>query len=307
MRKYILMRVLSAVPVLIALSIAVFLMLHLVPGDPVMVMFRDVSGTQEQMEKLRAQLGLNDPLPVQYLRFAGRAIQGDLGRSIWSNQPVTTMIRQALPHSLELTIAAAALAVLLGVTLGVVAASRRGGLLDAASMVTALLGVSIPNFWLSMLLILVFGVHLRWLPTIGEGSWRHLILPAVALGFSGAAILARMTRSGVVEILSQDYIRTARAKGLSQQTVIFRHALRNALIPVVTVFGLQIGHLLAGAVIVETVFARRGIGRVLVESIDARDFPVAQGTVLFIAISYMAVNLAVDLCYSVIDPRVRYS
>lgn len=301
------MRLFSAVPVLIALSVAVFLMMHLIPGDPVMVMFRDVSGTQEQIDKLRAQLGLNDPLPVQYLRFAGRAIQGDLGRSIWSNQPVTEMIRQALPHSAELTAAAAMVAITLGILLGVVAAARRGGAIDAAAMFTALLGVSIPNFWLSLLLILVFGVHLRWLPVLGEGSWRHLVLPAIALGFSGAAILARMTRAGMVEALSQDYIRTARAKGLAERVILFRHALRNTLIPVVTVFGLQIGHLMAGAVIVETVFARRGLGRLLVEAIDGRDFPVAQGAVFFIASTYIGINLVVDLFYSLIDPRIRYS
>jgi peptide/nickel transport system permease protein len=301
------MRLLSAIPVLIALSVAVFGMLHLVPGDPVMVMFRDVSGTQEQIDKLRAQLGLDDPLPVQYLRFASGLVKGDLGRSIWSNQPVADMIRQQFRYTAELTIAAALVAIILGTLLGVIAATRRGKMTDLIAMVVALLGVSVPNFFLSMILILIFGVHLRWLPVIGEGSWRHLLMPAIALGFSGAAILARMTRSGVIEAMTQDYIRTARAKGQMERVVVYRHALRNVLIPVVTIFGLQIGNLLAGAVIVETIFARRGIGRLLIESIDGRDFPVAQGVVFFIAVSYMAINLTVDLFYSLIDPRIRYS
>jgi peptide/nickel transport system permease protein len=217
------------------------------------------------------------------------------------------MIRQQFRYTAELTIAAALVAIILGTLLGVIAATRRGKMTDLIAMVVALLGVSVPNFFLSMILILIFGVHLRWLPVIGEGSWRHLLMPAIALGFSGAAILARMTRSGVIEAMTQDYIRTARAKGQMERVVVYRHALRNVLIPVVTIFGLQIGNLLAGAVIVETIFARRGIGRLLIESIDGRDFPVAQGVVFLIAVSYMAINLTVDLFYSLIDPRIRYS
>lgn len=303
---YIIRRVLATVPIIIALSVAVFLMMHLAPGDPITVMFQEVSGTPEQMEKLRRQLGLDAPLHVQYLRFAGRLLSGDLGASIWSGQPVGTLIAQSLPHTLQLTAAATLVAVILGGVSGIVAAVFRHSWLDSVSMFVALLGVSMPSFWLSLLLILAFAVNLGWFPVMGEGSVRHVVLPAVALGFSGAAILARMTRSGLIEALAQDYIRTARAKGLAERVTVFKHALRNALIPVITVVGLQVGNLMAGSVIVETVFARRGIGRLLIDAIRSHDFPVAQGTVFFVAVVYVLINLFVDVLFAYIDPRIRY-
>jgi ABC-type dipeptide/oligopeptide/nickel transport system permease component len=301
---YALKRVLLVIPVLIGVSIAAFLMSHLVPGDPVRVMLGE-NATAEQTEQLREQLGLNDPIVVQYFRYISGAVRGDLGTSIRSGQPVIEEILDYLPATLTLTLTAVTTAAIVGITLGVLAAiSKRPGV-DAGIMGFALIGISMPTFWSGILLILLFGLKLDWLPIAGDG-WRALILPTVTLAAPSAAVLARMTRSSMLEVLGQDFVRTARAKGLRDRIVVVRHVLRNALVPVITIIGLQFGALLGGAVIVESVFSRPGLGRYTVVAIQQRDFPQIQGTVLFAAAAYVFVNLAIDLFYAVIDPRIRY-
>jgi ABC-type dipeptide/oligopeptide/nickel transport system permease component len=306
--RYALQRLLFTVPVLIGVSILTFLMLHLVPGDPVAAMFVGQGGTsKEAMEKTREQLGLNDPLPVQYFTYVKGLVRGDLGTSIRTKQPVSDMIRNNLPATIKLTVMSMALAIVVGIALGVFAAIKRGSVIDSLVMMVGLAGVSMPSFWLGLLLISVFSIRLHWLPIIGGDDLKGLILPSIALGFAAAATIARMVRSSVVEVLGEQYIVTARAKGLNERRVILRHALRNAMIPTLTVVGLQFGGLLAGAVIIEQVFARQGIGRMLVTALQGRDFPVAQGGVLFVASVYVIVNLIVDLLYGAIDPRIRTS
>jgi ABC-type dipeptide/oligopeptide/nickel transport system permease component len=303
--RFALKRLLLAVPVLLGVSALTFLMLHLVPGDPVAAMFIGQGGAKaEQLEAVREQLGLNDPLPVQYVNYMKNVLQGDLGRSIRTNEPVSLMIQRNFPPTLQLTLASMALAIVLGVSFGVIAAIKRGRIVDNLVMLLALAGVSMPSFWLGLLLISVFSIWLNWFPVIGGSGWRGLALPALALGFAAAAIIARMVRSSLLEVLGENYVVTARAKGLAEQRVILRHALRNAAIPVITIVGLQFGGLLAGAVIVEQVFSRQGIGRMLVSALQSRDFPVAQGGVLFVATVYVFVNLLVDLLYGAIDPRI---
>ncbi len=304
--RYALQRLLFAVPVLFGVSVLTFLMLHLVPGDPVAAMFIGQGGgaKAEQMETVREQLGLNDPLPVQYVTYMKNVFQGDLGRSIRTNEPVAAMITRNFPPTMQLTLASMGLAIVLGVTLGVIAAINRGKVVDNLVMLVALAGVSMPSFWLGLLLISLFSIWLGWFPIIGGSGWRGLALPAFALGFAAAAIIARMVRSSLLEVLGENYIVTARAKGIGERLVIVRHALRNAAIPVLTIVGLQFGGLLAGAVVVEQVFSRQGIGRMLVSALQSRDFPVAQGGVLFVAVVYVLVNLGVDLLYGVVDPRI---
>lgn len=304
--RYALTRVLLAIPILLGVSLFTFLMLHFVPGDPVAAMFigQGNSASEEQMEQVREELGLNDPLPVQYFNFLKNAVQGDLGNSIRTNEPVSDMILRNIPATMQLTLASMAFALVLGVSLGMLAAIKRGTIYDTAAMLLALVGVSMPSFWLGLLLISIFSIHLGWFPIIGGSGWRGLVLPAFALGFAAAAIIARMVRASLLEVLRDNYIVTARAKGLVERRVIFRHALRNAAIPVLTIVGLQFGGLLAGAVIIESVFTRQGLGRMLVTALQGRDFPVAQGGVLFVAVIYVFVNLIVDLCYGVIDPRI---
>ena len=304
MTTYLIHRVLLIVPVLIGVSIVAFLMSHLVPGDPVTVMLGQ-QGTAEDAARLRESLGLNDPLWVQYWRYVSRAVQGDLGESIRSGQPVLTEITERFPTTLTLTATAMATAVVVGMTLGVAAAVSRSGLVDAAIMAFALLGISMPAFWSGILLILFFGLKLGWLPIAGSGP-KALVLPTITLAAPAAAVLARMTRSMVLEVLGQDFVRTARAKGLRDRIVVARHVLRNALIPVVTIVGLQFGALLTGSVIVESVFSRPGLGRYTITAIESRDFPQIQGIILFAASIYVFVNLAVDLLYALIDPRIRF-
>lgn len=306
MTSYILRRLLSIVPVLLGVTLLVFAMLHLTPGDPVRMMMGEFQASPEQLELLRSRLHLDDPLPVQYGRFLLGAVQGDLGYSIRSFRPVTSEIRNNVSYTFELAVAALIVAAVVGVSLGVIAAIKQNSWADGLSMAVALVGVSMPNFWLGLLFIFGFSLHLGWFPASGAGEVRHIALPALTLGLSASAIIARITRSSMLEVLRNDYVTTARAKGLRESRVIIRHVLRNALIPVVTMFGLQFGNLLAGTVVVETVFARPGIGRLLVESIVAKDFPVVQGVVLIIAISYVLVNLVIDVLYAVLDPRIRY-
>lgn len=306
MSTYFMNRLLLTIPVVFGVSILVFCMLHLVPGDPVMVMFAETGASGRQIEEVRQRLGLNDPLPVQYFRYITRAARGDLGESLWGGRRVSDMIREAFPTTLELTLASTGAAMFLGLFFGILASLHQNSWLDNATMAMALAWVSMPSFWFGLVLIFVFAVHLRWFPTGGAGSLKQLVLPALALGMRNAALIARMTRSALLEVLGQDYIRTARGKGLTERLVVLRHALKNALIPVVTVVGLQFGSLLGGTVIIETVFSRPGIGRVAVRALLDRDFPVCQGTVLFVALIYVLVNLGVDLLYAYLDPRIRY-
>ncbi len=292
-------------PVLFGVTLAVFSMLFLVPGDPVKMMLAEFVTSPDQIAQMRAQLHLDEPLPQQYGRFVANALRGDLGTSIRSRRPVATEIAENVASTAQLALASMAIAVAIGVPLGLLAALFRNTWLDVGSMVVALLGVSMPSFWLGLLLIFVFSLHLAWFPATGGGDLLHLVLPSLTLGTIASAIIARLTRSSMLEVLGQDYVRTARAKGLAWWGVVVRHALKNALIPIITIFGLQFGNLLAGAVIVETVFSRPGLGRLIVGGILAKDFPLVQGTVLFVAASYVMINVLVDVAYAFVDPRIR--
>jgi peptide/nickel transport system permease protein len=305
MLTWIVRRILAVVPVLFGVTLAVFSMLFLVPGDPVKMMLAEFVTNPDQVAQMRAQLHLDEPIVRQYGRFVTNAVRGDLGVSIRSRRPVATEIAENLGSTAQLALAAMVVAVGLGIPLGLVAALSRNSWLDVASMGTALLGVSMPSFWLGLLLIFVFSLHLAWFPATGGGDLRHLVLPAVTLGMIAAAIIARLTRSSMLEVLGQDYVRTARAKGLGGFAVVVRHALKNALIPIITIFGLQFGNLLAGAVIVETVFSRPGLGRLIVGGILNKDFPLVQGVVLFVATVYVLINVLVDVAYAYADPRIR--
>jgi peptide/nickel transport system permease protein len=299
-------RVLAIVPVLFGVSLAVFSMLFLVPGDPVKMMLAEFVTTPDQVAQMRAQLHLDEPIPLQYGRFVGSALRGDLGTSIRSRRPVSTEIRENIGSTGQLALASMLVAVAVGIPLGLLAALARNSWLDVGAMLVALLGVSMPSFWLGLLLIFTFSLHLAWFPATGGGTLLHLVLPSVTLGAIASAIIARLTRSSMLEVLGQDYVRTARAKGLAWWGVVVRHALKNALIPVITIFGLQFGNLLAGAVIVETVFSRPGLGRLIVGGILAKDFPLVQGTVLFVATAYVLINVLVDVAYAFADPRIRF-
>jgi peptide/nickel transport system permease protein len=307
MNAYIARRVASTIPVLFGVSILVFSMLALVPGDPVQLMLSEFQTSPEQIARLRSQLHLDDPLPVQFGRFVWDAAHGDLGTSIRTRRPVVTEIRDNFPSTLQLALSGLLVAAALGVTLGIVAAATQRTGIQLGAMLLALIGVSMPSFWLGLLLIFAFSLQIRWFPATGGGDLQHLVLPAITLGLGAAAILARLTRSSMLEVLRQEYVTTARAKGLREWAVILRHALKNALIPVVTIFGLQFGQLLAGTVVVETVFARPGLGRLIIDGILNKDFPVVQGVVLVVAVSYVLVNLFVDVLYAVLDPRIRYA
>ena len=254
----------------------------------------------------QAELGLNEPLYVQYGRYTLNLLRGDMGRSMSKSAPVATLIRQQIPATVQLAVAGLGCSLLLGLVLGVLSAKYHRTWVDTTGMFVALAGVSMPSFWLGLLLIIAFAVHLKWVPIVGTGGIGRLILPAVALGFGSAGMVARLVRSGMLEVLRQDYVLTARAKGLRERVVLYRHALKNALIPVVTVVGVQFGRLLAGAVVIESVFGREGLGRMLVDAIRVHDIPLVQGIVLITSVSYVAVNLLVDLSYSLLDPRINY-
>jgi ABC-type dipeptide/oligopeptide/nickel transport system permease component len=304
--RFLAQRLVSAVPVLIGVTLAVFMMVHLLPGDPATIMLQGAPASAEDIANLRHELGLDRPFYIQYADYMGRVLRGDFGTSIHTRRPVSEEIIAVFPSTLRLAFAAMGIAIALGVTLGVIAAVRQNTWLDSLSMGTALFGVSMPDFWIGLLLILIFSVRLGWFPATGIGDWRHIFLPALALGANFAAIIARLVRSSLLEVMRQDYVLTARAKGLHQQTVILRHALRNALIPVVTIMGLQFGNLLGGAVVIETVFARQGFGRLAITAILAKDFPLIQGVVLFGAVIYVVLNILVDLSYAWLDPRIKY-
>lgn len=306
MLRYIQWRILRGIPVLLGISFIVFMMLHLLPGDPVTAMLSESSAASaEAVELKREQLGLNDPLIVQYGRFLSGAVQGDFGQSILTNRDVTESILTVLPSTLRLTFAAMAIAIVLGVVLGVLAAVRQNSWVDSFSMLFSLIGVSIPVFFLGILFIYVFSIRLGLVPVTSSGGGSRIILPAVALGLGSASIIARLVRTSLLEVLRQDYIQTARAKGLTERRTTIVHGLRNALIPVVTIMGLQFGALLGGAVITETVFARQGIGQLAVNAVIDRDFPMVQGTILLSAAGYLLVNILVDISYAWLDPRVK--
>jgi ABC-type dipeptide/oligopeptide/nickel transport system permease component len=306
MWRYVLRRLLVLVPVLLAVALLTFLMLHLIPGDPA----RSVAGLNADdavVEAIRHELGLDRPLVVQFGIYLTSVVRGDFGRSIRSRKPVAQELAERLPATVHLALAAACLSTLLGVATGIVSAVRRQTVLDFTVTGLAIAGVSVPVYWLGLMLILVFAVHLEWFPTTGYDSLRHLVLPAVTLGYYSTAVVSRMTRSSVLDVLSRDYVRTARAKGLAGPAVIGRHVLKNAMIPTVTVLGLQFGALLSGAVITEFVFAWPGVGKYAVDATLARDYPVVQAVVLMMAVIFTAVNLAVDLLYAYLDPRIRYA
>ncbi|REJ33207.1 MAG: peptide ABC transporter permease [Bacillota bacterium] len=305
MTQYILRRLVLVVPVLIGVSIVVFWMIRAIPGDPARVIAGEAA-TEELLERVREQYGLNEPPHVQYLIFVKNVLTGDFGRSIRSRRPVIDEIRTRIGPTVELAVGSMAVAVFLGVTTGILSAVRPNSWVDAVSMFIALVGISMPVFWLGLMFMYLFSYQLEWFPTAGRGTWRHLVLPALTLGLSSAAIIARMTRSSMLEVLRQDYVRTARAKGLAERVIVLKHAFRNALIPIITVTGLQFGSLLGGAVLTESVFAWPGIGRLMVESIIARDYPVVQMSVLVVALAFILLNLIVDILYAYADPTIRY-
>lgn len=306
MLEYIAKRLLLTIPTILAITVLVFLILHAVPGDPASIFLGERSATPERLEAIRQSMGLDRPLGVQYLDFLGGIVRGNLGRSLFSRLPVLSEILIRVPSSAQLAVAAFLLAVALGLALGIVSALWRSTWLDAGAMLFAILGVSMPIFWLASMLIFVFALTLGWFPATGMGGWNRLVLPALALGLISSATLARLVRSSVLDILSQPFVTTARSKGLAEITVLVRHVLKNAFIPVITVMGLQFGTLLSGAVITETVFARPGVGKLLIEAILNKDFPLVQGVVLFIALVYVLINLVVDISYAFLDPRIRF-
>jgi len=325
MTKYILRRLVQLVPVVVGISLMVFALLHLIPGDPAQV-FLGQDATPAEVVRLRHVLGLDQPLPVQFGKFLVRLVQGDLGTSITRDVPVGGLVLEHLPATAELAVTAMVIAVAIAIPLGVLSATRKGTLVDLGSLILAQLGVSMPVFWLGMLMIAMFSLRLHWLPTFGRGAGlgeamgalfrgdvetfrgtvQHIIMPALCLGLTAAALITRMVRSTMLEVLQQDFVRTARSKGLSERTVIYKHALRNAMLPVITIIGIQFGSLLGGAVVTESIFAWPGVGRLAVEAIGQRDFPVIQGTVLTLALTFSILNLVVDISYAIINPKIRY-
>ncbi|SDB25220.1 ABC transporter permease [Bauldia litoralis] len=288
-------------------TIAVTLLIHLVPGDPVQIMYAQSQGTTpEQLEEIRHNLGLDQPIYIQYVRFVGRLFQGDLGYTIRGHQPVLDVILQRLPNTIALAVAAMAVAILIGLPIGFFAAYKRGTMVDTGLMVVAIAGVSVPHFWLGLVLLLFFAVELGWLPVSGTGPL-NLVLPAVTLGLSNAAIVARMTRSSMMDIMRQDFVRTAEAKGLPKSVILSRHVLRAGLIPVITMMGLQFAFMMGGAIVVENIFAWNGVGRMAVEAIFQRDYPVIQGFILTFAVVVVFVSILLDGVYALVDPRIRRS
>lgn len=305
MARFLLRRLAQTVPVLLGVATLVFLLIHLVPGDPVQAMLGETAAP-EDVARLRTQLGLDQPLHVQYLGFLRGAATGNFGFSLRTGEPVVQSIAERLPATFELALASMLAATLFAMPIGILAAVRARTAVDHAATAVALLGISMPSFWLGPLLALVFSIALGWLPVSGRGTLAHLVLPAVTLGVPMAAVLMRLTRASVIGELRELYVLAARARGVSRARSVLRHALRNSLIPVVTVLGLQVGSVLTGAVITETIFAWPGVGRLLVQSIGFRDYPMVQGCILLIAATYVSVNLLVDVVYSALDPRIRF-
>jgi ABC-type dipeptide/oligopeptide/nickel transport system permease component len=303
--RFLARRLVLTIPVLIGVATLVFSLIHLIPGDPAQAMLGEAA-PQADVEELRQRLGLDRPLFEQYGLFLRGLTKGDLGTSLRTGLPVTDQIVERMPATFELAAAAMLVAIVFSMPLGIAAAVRRGTAIDHAAMTVSLAGVSVPNFWLGPLLAILFAVELGWLPVSGRGTWAHLVLPAVSLGAALAAILARMTRATMLEELREPYVQAARARGVSRSRAVLRHAFRNSLIPIVTLIGLQFGAVLTGAVITETIFAWPGIGRLLIQSIGFRDYPLVQGCILLIALTYVGVNLVTDMLYGVLDPRIRY-
>ena len=304
MKTFLFRRTLQAVAIIFGVTLVTFFFLHLT-GDPV-GMLLPADASREDIQRMVKLFGFDQPLYVQFIRFLAGVVRGDFGQSIRQDEPALGLVLERLPATLELTLAAMAIAVLVAFPAGILSASRRGGLIDQGAMLFALIGQSVPNFWLGIMLILVFSVTLGWLPPFGRGGPENLILPAFTLSMYSMARTARLIRSGMIEVLSQDYIRTAYAKGLTRWTVLWRHALRNALIPAVTVLGLDLAHLLGGAIITETIFAWPGVGRLTISAIFARDYPIVQAAVFVVAVGYTGVNLLVDILYAYINPKVRF-
>jgi peptide/nickel transport system permease protein len=302
---YIIRRLLLAIPVLVGVSILVFAIIRFIPGDPARAI-AGVHASPEYIEQVRKELLLDEGIHVQYFVYMKNLLQGDLGRSTFTRRPVTVELWERFPNTMVLAATAMGIAAVLGMSAGIISATKRYSLFDNVSMLAALVGVAAPVFWLGVMFQLLFSVHLGWLPSGGIGTWKHLVLPALTLGLATAALIARITRSSMLEVLRQDYITTARSKGQVERVVVYKHALKNALIPVVTVMGLQFGTLLGGAVLTETVFSWPGIGRLMVDSILARDYPVVQGAVLLLAVFFVMINLVVDVIYAFLDPRINF-
>ncbi|NNG00007.1 MAG: ABC transporter permease [Desulfobacteraceae bacterium] len=304
MLKFIITRIISVIPILFLVSILVFLMVHFIPGDPVINML-GMEAQPEAIEATRERLGLNKPLHIQYTSFLINILKGDLGTSIRTKKPVIQEIKDKYRYSLILAIGGTLVASVLGVLMGIVSAIKQNKFWDNFLMVISLLSVSTPSFFLALILILIFSLFLGWFPSIGVYSWRHYVLPIFALGTQSIGLIARMTRSAMLDTLNQDYITTAKAKGAPWFQVVFSHALRNAMIPVLTILGLRFGGLLAGSALIEMVFAIPGIGRLMIDAVLTRDYPVIQATVLFISVTFVMINLIVDILYSIVDPRVK--
>ncbi|MGG4496097.1 ABC transporter permease [Brevibacillus reuszeri] len=314
MASYVVRRLLSLIPVLLVVSIVVFLLIHLIPGDPAAVML-GAQATPEQLAQLQEKMGLNEPLASQFYHWIVHVLQGDMGQSLVSDKDVNTLISERMPATIALTVYALVISLILAIPLGIISAVKQNTVWDYSSMVVALVGISVPNFWAALLLIIVFSLHLGWFPSTGyvallDNIWihlKHLTLPALSLGFIQAGVVTRMTRSSMLDVLRQDYIRTIRAKGGTFWHVIFRHGLKNAMIPIITIIGLNFGLLLGGTVVVETIFSIPGIGSLVVNSVFNRDYPVIQGVILYIALIYVLINLVVDLLYAYFDPKIDYS
>ena len=305
MLRFIAQRLLAAAVTIWIATIAVTLLIHLVPGDPVRIMYATFQSTPEQIEATRRALGLDQPIHIQYVMYIGRLLEGDLGRTIVGNQPVLDVLLARFPATLMLTTASLAIAVIVGMSLGFFAALHRGTALDVGAMLIAIIGVSMPHFWLGLLLLFFFALQLGWFPVAGS-DLRSLILPALTLGLANAAVLARLTRSAMIDIFDQDFVRTAHAKGLPKTLVLYRHALRAGLVPIVALLGFQFAYLMGGAIVVENVFAWNGVGRLAIEAVFARDYPLFQGFILFFATIVVCVSLIIDVAYAFLDPRIRY-
>ena len=304
MGQYVLKRMICMVPVVLGVTLLVFLIMHLAPGNPAHLILGE-NASQEQIVQLEEQMGLNKPLTIQYFNYLTKLLRGDLGISYANGTSVTSEIMARFPYTLALTLVAAITSLILALPLGILAAVKQNTWVDNASMIVSLIGISMPIFWLALMLILLFSLKLGWFPVYGANSWRSIVLPAISLGFMNMASISRTTRSSMVETLRQDYIRTAYAKGLSNRTIVMRHAFRNGMLPTITVIGLQIGEMLGGSVLTETVFAWPGVGRLMIQSISARDTPMVMGCIVLMTVCFSFVNLTVDLIYGAVDPRVR--
>ena len=306
MTRYLVQRILAALITIWVTTVIVTMLIHAVPGDPIRIMYAQWQASPEQIEALRENLGLDKPIYVQYWLFLKRVAKGDLGRSIQGDQPVASILATRFPPTLLLATTSLVIATFIGLSLGFLAAYKRGSIVDVSAMVAAIIGVSIPHFWLGLILLFTFSLKLGWLPVAGS-DWRTLVLPAVTLGLANAAVLARLTRSAMIDIFDQDFIRTARAKGLPKAVVLYRHALRAGLVPIVSMMGLQFAYMMGGAIVVENVFAWNGIGRLAIEAVFARDYPVIQGFILVFATVVVLVSVIIDVLYAWLDPRIRYS